>query len=349
MIQFIKFNTQGEVIMNPFETEPVQNAEAVEKKQEQAPAVEKAIGPEWRGDWRTFEHPVIAADGYTYERQKIEEWLKGEHGNISPTTGKPLKSNALIPNLALKDLRDKKESEITGDTSELLDPVTFEIMENPVIAPEGQTFAGASIKDCIDHDHKNPITRTELKTEDLIPNRDLEAVIVKLKEKAAAKAATTVKNIELPAAEEKAPPKQSWVTQNTSFTTPEQQKFAKDWIAEVERDAKKQIDPLKRTLLLELATNTKALLKASSEPSIAKAKTDLVESIAKINSMDGDFRHVEKGKYSPGKIALAFATMGISAAIIGVRKEKAVDKTGEDITSKLTGAMDAPLRPKPPR
>ncbi|CAI7923342.1 unnamed protein product [Closterium sp. NIES-54] len=43
--------------------------------------------------------PVIAADGYTYERRYIEEWFKDS--SVSPKTGKPLSHKALIPNLTI--------------------------------------------------------------------------------------------------------------------------------------------------------------------------------------------------------------------------------------------------------
>lgn len=45
--------------------------------------------------------PVIAADGYTYERASIQEWLTS--GRLtSPMTNAPLKSNVLTPNRMLK-------------------------------------------------------------------------------------------------------------------------------------------------------------------------------------------------------------------------------------------------------
>ncbi|CAI5504199.1 unnamed protein product [Closterium sp. Naga37s-1] len=46
-----------------------------------------------------MQDPVIAADGYTYERRCIEEWFKDS--SVSPKTGKPLSHKALIPNLTI--------------------------------------------------------------------------------------------------------------------------------------------------------------------------------------------------------------------------------------------------------
>ena len=43
--------------------------------------------------------PVVAADGITYERSAIEEWLK--HHSVSPSTGQPLSSTAIFPNTVL--------------------------------------------------------------------------------------------------------------------------------------------------------------------------------------------------------------------------------------------------------
>ena len=44
--------------------------------------------------------PVIAADGYTYERRAIESWLKGKM--TSPMTNQQLSHKQLIPNNVLR-------------------------------------------------------------------------------------------------------------------------------------------------------------------------------------------------------------------------------------------------------
>lgn len=48
-----------------------------------------------------MEDPVMAADGHSYERKAIEEWLAGGR-RISPMTGEKLEHTLLIPNLNLK-------------------------------------------------------------------------------------------------------------------------------------------------------------------------------------------------------------------------------------------------------
>lgn len=46
-----------------------------------------------------MEDPCVAADGYTYDRNAIEIWLK--ETNISPMTRLPLAHKNLVPNYAL--------------------------------------------------------------------------------------------------------------------------------------------------------------------------------------------------------------------------------------------------------
>lgn len=67
-----------------------------------------------------FDDPVLAKDGYTYERQAIEQWILS-HGT-SPMTRQPLSLNDLCPNRKVKELievfektlHDKKHEFILG-------------------------------------------------------------------------------------------------------------------------------------------------------------------------------------------------------------------------------------------
>ena len=45
--------------------------------------------------------PVVANDGYTYDRKHIEEWW--QKSNLSPMTGLPIESKSLIPNHGKND------------------------------------------------------------------------------------------------------------------------------------------------------------------------------------------------------------------------------------------------------
>ena len=55
-----------------------------------------------------FQDPVVAADGHTYERSKIEEWIRRKAPDVrSPKTLQPLVHTLLIPNYALKKSMDE--------------------------------------------------------------------------------------------------------------------------------------------------------------------------------------------------------------------------------------------------
>lgn len=63
-----------------------------------------------------MDDPVIAFDGFTYERKAIENWL--ERNMTSPMTNIPIQSKTLIPNFAIKSQiisyreRIEKENEL---------------------------------------------------------------------------------------------------------------------------------------------------------------------------------------------------------------------------------------------
>lgn len=48
-----------------------------------------------------FEDPVLAEDGFTYERTAIAEWLRSG-SELSPMTGARLDSKVLLPNHVLR-------------------------------------------------------------------------------------------------------------------------------------------------------------------------------------------------------------------------------------------------------
>jgi hypothetical protein len=52
-----------------------------------------------------MEDPVIAADGFSYERAAIEDWLARGSGS-SPMTGAPLAYQHLTPNLTVRSAVD---------------------------------------------------------------------------------------------------------------------------------------------------------------------------------------------------------------------------------------------------
>ena len=67
-----------------------------------------------------MENPVIASDGYSYERFNLERYMRSH--SDSPKTGQALANKDFIPNIALKQTIDNFiksiGAEITSDSSE---------------------------------------------------------------------------------------------------------------------------------------------------------------------------------------------------------------------------------------
>lgn len=63
--------------------------------------------------FQVMDDPAVAADGYTYERKAIEDWL--QINMTSPLTNLPMPSKTLIPNYSIKSLiaayKEKKKKE----------------------------------------------------------------------------------------------------------------------------------------------------------------------------------------------------------------------------------------------
>ena len=51
-----------------------------------------------------MEDPVVAADGHTYERSAITDWMS--RNSTSPLTGDPFEHNNLVPNYAFRSVLD---------------------------------------------------------------------------------------------------------------------------------------------------------------------------------------------------------------------------------------------------
>lgn len=62
--------------------------------------------------------PVIAADGFTYQREGIEKWMENKSNPLSPKTNLPLKHKNLIENKAMKDFIQTLYPDDEGDLPE---------------------------------------------------------------------------------------------------------------------------------------------------------------------------------------------------------------------------------------
>ena len=46
--------------------------------------------------------PVIAANGYTYEKAALQQWLQHMQSLVSPATGDMMQKTSFLPNTAIK-------------------------------------------------------------------------------------------------------------------------------------------------------------------------------------------------------------------------------------------------------
>lgn len=65
-----------------------------------------------------MKEPVLATDGYTYEKEAIQQWLRSN--TISPMTREPMRFSDCRPNRALRDAieRWEKEKQPTGKSKQ---------------------------------------------------------------------------------------------------------------------------------------------------------------------------------------------------------------------------------------
>ena len=88
--------------------------------------------------------PVIASDGFTYERSAIERWLDMGPDRRSPTTNAPLPSRTLVPNRHLASMIAAYRSRLgarvvalVGAERELPAPADWESRERALLGEVG--------------------------------------------------------------------------------------------------------------------------------------------------------------------------------------------------------------------
>ena len=150
-----------------------------------------------------FQDPVVIPGGDTYERSAILE-----RGDVP--------EEKLYPNRVLKEIVDEQvrmtgnsigaglyrlEHSLRMSLKQILEtstlpneewqplsdafycPITFNLMFEPVIDPEGNTFERVAVEDWIRVNGMSPVTRTPIKVEDLYPNKAYSALLDEEKNK----------------------------------------------------------------------------------------------------------------------------------------------------------------------
>lgn len=62
-----------------------------------------------------FKDPVIAADGFTYERFTIEKWFLSNKSNKSPSTGLKMRHRRLTPNITVRQMVEAHLEQVPSD------------------------------------------------------------------------------------------------------------------------------------------------------------------------------------------------------------------------------------------
>ncbi len=121
--------------------------------------------------------PVMTSEGQNFEKATILKWL--EYQKTNPLLNdSPLDESQLYPNLILKDVIEGFFEEESIENS-ILCPIGYEIMTDPVMTPEGQSFERENIfKWLRDNKEINPVTRSPLTEDQLFPNAALKDAIV---------------------------------------------------------------------------------------------------------------------------------------------------------------------------
>jgi hypothetical protein len=102
---------------------------------------------------RIMSDPVVSADGHSYERKEIENYLR--HHCVSPLTGRQLAFTQLFPNNQLRNViqawtRDVEQHESSNESSgqcwkkaaldELRCPITMSMMKDAVLTCDGHRY-----------------------------------------------------------------------------------------------------------------------------------------------------------------------------------------------------------------
>jgi WD40 repeat protein len=127
-----------------------------------------------------FLEPVVAADGFTYEKVNIDKWLTTS--DILPKTSTPLKNNTLIPNNTLKRAIHEMVDDRAKFPKNFLCPITGKLYIDPVITADGETYEREAITGLFSTgNNTSPYTRLELDNIQLLSNQTIKNAIEEIR------------------------------------------------------------------------------------------------------------------------------------------------------------------------
>ncbi|KAI9344903.1 hypothetical protein BDR26DRAFT_917025 [Obelidium mucronatum] len=144
-------------------------------------------------EWVGFKDPVIAMDGYTYERLPLHRWFNLSQNTracpLSPLTGERLESRTILANVCIAAMAvawSTEEDPLPKLTALSKCPLTKLKFEDPVVAYDGHSYERDRIRRFFrfdDNDKQFPIspaTKLPMYSKSLVPNLTLRKVVQEL-------------------------------------------------------------------------------------------------------------------------------------------------------------------------
>lgn len=136
--------------------------------------------------------PVITPQGDSYEQTEIEKLIEASDLTIEKTqpdgtvalvkaatlpSGEVVTKADLIPNLNLRDAIAGVAATSFGSQPEITCQITYDAMQDPVVALTGVSFERTAIEDHINTSHTDPLSKAPLTIAQLRSNKALKAYI----------------------------------------------------------------------------------------------------------------------------------------------------------------------------
>ena len=117
---------------------------------------------------------MICSDGHSYEKRAIKEQFQNNNFS-SPITGKKITKDIIV-NRALNSAIEEFNTGGEGEPEAFCCPITYEIMQDPVICSDGNSYERAAITEWFEKNDTSPLTGEKI-TKNVITNKTLKKAI----------------------------------------------------------------------------------------------------------------------------------------------------------------------------
>lgn len=130
---------------------------------------------------KVMSQPVIASDGYAYDKQAIINHLQKDC--YSPQTNELL-SNIVYPNYRLRKMLQDRIEQMKHNQAVDIDhtcPISHEAITHPAVAADGQVYERQFIQSWLQHHNKSPMTGKELPNTNLYTGHNFDNAVNAIK------------------------------------------------------------------------------------------------------------------------------------------------------------------------